>query len=94
MNKPPKDNPTSLIREWAAAYRLWNEQELVRRQAMAGQESVQEKLAAFFDLCETMFQIAPHKSMALYEAQLYAHGVERERMQRFEERRAHGKSAA
>jgi hypothetical protein len=92
--KPPQHDQTSLIREWAAAYRLWNEQELVRRQAMAGQESVQEKLAAFFDLCETMFQIAPRKSMALYRTQLYAHGVERERMRRFEELRTRGKSAA
>lgn len=93
-HKPPNDEQTRLIREWAAAYCLWNEQELVRRQAMAGQESVQEKLAAFFDLCETMFQIAPRKSMALHEAQLYAHRVERERMRRFEELRTRGKSAA
>ena len=82
-----------LIREWAEAYRLWNEQELARRRASAGRESVGEKLAAFFDLCETMWQIAPPQSAALYQAQLRAHAVERERMRRFEERRAHGKSA-
>ena len=84
-----------LIREWVQAYRLWNEQELTRRRASAGCERVEEKLAAFFDLCETVLQIAPPKSAALYQAQLRAHAVERERMRRFEERRAnaHGKSA-
>jgi type I restriction enzyme S subunit len=81
-----------LIREWAAAYRLWNEGELARRLTVAGRESMQEKLAAFFDLCETMFQIAPSKSTGLYQAQLRAHIAERERMQRFEEGRAHAES--
>jgi hypothetical protein len=85
------DEQTKLIREWAAAYRLWNEQEQARRRASAGRESAEEKLAAFFDLCETMFQIAPAKSPVLYNAQLRAHIVERERMQLFEERRARRK---
>ena len=76
-----------LVREWAASYRLWNEQKLARRQAAAGRESVDEKLAAFFDLCETMFRIAPPKSVALYQAQLRAHAEERQRMLRFEEMR-------
>jgi hypothetical protein len=93
-HKPSKDEQTEIIREWAAAYRLWNEQELTRRQAKAGQQSVEEKLTAFFDLCETMFQISPPKSTALYQAQLRAHLDERQRMLRFEELRAHGKSAA
>lgn len=83
-----------LIREWAEAYRLWNEQELARRRASAGRESVGEKLAAFFDLCETMWQIAPSKSTALSQAQLRAHAVERKRMRCFEERRAQGNSTA
>ena len=85
---------TRLIREWAEAYRLWNKQELARRRTEAGQESVEEKLAAFFDLCETMFRIAPSRSAALYQAQLRAHADERQRMLHFEEQRAHGKSAS
>jgi hypothetical protein len=90
-HKPTNDEQTRQIREWAAAYRLRNEQDLRRRQARAGQESVEEKLASFFDLCEAMFQIAPSKSAALYQAQLQAHGVERARMWQFEQRRANGK---
>jgi hypothetical protein len=90
-HKPTNDEQTRQIREWAAAYRLWNEQDLRRRQVRAGQESVEEKLASFFDLCEAMFQIAPAKSAALYQAQLQAHGVERARMWQFEQRRAYGK---
>ena len=85
---------TRLIREWAEAYRLWNKQELARRRTEAGQESVEEKLAVFFDLCETMFRITPPKSAALYQAQLRAHADERQRMLHFEEQRAHGKSAS
>lgn len=85
---------TKMIREWAEAYRLWNKQELVCRRTKAGQESVEEKLAAFFDLCETMFQIAPPKNAALYQAQLQAHADERQRMLRFAEQRKHGKSAS
>ena len=34
---------TRLIREWAAAYRLWNEQKRAHRRAAAGRESVEEK---------------------------------------------------
>ena len=91
--KPSNDDQTRQIREWAAAYRVWNEQELRHRQESAGQESVEEKLASFFDLCEAMFKIAPSKSAALYQAQLRAHGVERARMWQFEQRRSHRKSA-
>jgi hypothetical protein len=90
--KLSESEQTRLIREWAATYRLWNERELARRRAVVDQESIQEKLATFFDLCETIFQIAPSKSPRLYQAQLRAHIAERERMQRFEARRAHGKS--
>jgi hypothetical protein len=82
-----KDEQTRQIREWAAAYRAWNEKKLRQRQESAGQESVEEKLSSFFDLCEAMFEIAPPKSAALYQAQLQAHGVERERIRCFEERR-------
>ncbi len=82
------------IREWAAAYRLWNERELERRRAEAGRRSVEEKLAEFFDLCEAVFRIAPRKSTALYQAQLQAHLRERERVQYFEERRIDGKPSA
>jgi hypothetical protein len=92
-HKPSNDEQTKRIREWATAYRLWNEQEQVRRRVRAGQESVEEKLASFFDLCEAMFQITPPKSAALYHAQLQAHGVERERIRCFEERRTYGKPA-
>jgi hypothetical protein len=92
-HKPSKDEQTRQIREWAAAYRVWNERELRQRQERAGRESVEEKLSSFFDLCEAMFQIAPSKSEALYQTQLQAHGVERARMRDFEHRRAYGKSA-
>ena len=92
-HKTSKDEQTGQIREWAAAYRVWNELELRQRQERAGQESVEEKLSSFFDLCEAMFNIAPSKSAALYQAQLQAHGVERARMWHFEQRRVHGKSA-
>lgn len=92
--KLPSREQTRRIREWAAAYRLWNERELARRRAEAGRRSVEEKLSAFFDLCEAIFQIAPPKSMALYQAQLQAHLRERERVQRFEERRTDGEPAA
>jgi hypothetical protein len=91
-HKPSNDEQTRQIREWAAAYRVWNAQELRRRQERAGQESVEEKLASFFDLCEAMFQIAPSKSAALYLAQLQSHGVERARISYFEQRQAFGKS--
>jgi hypothetical protein len=83
---------TRMIREWAEAYRLWNARERARRRLQAGRESVEEKLRAFFDLCETMWQISPPKSKSLYEAHLRAHVEERRRMLRFEELRAHGKS--
>jgi len=91
--KPTNDEQARQIREWAAAYRVWNEQELRQRQESAGQESVEEKLASFFDLCEAMFKIAPSKSAALYQAQLQAHGVERARVWHFEQRRAYEESA-
>jgi hypothetical protein len=90
--KRSKDEQATQIREWAAAYHAWNEQELRQRQESAGQESVEERLASFFDLCEAMFRIAPSKSAALYQAQLQAHEVERARMWQFEQRRAYGKS--
>jgi hypothetical protein len=93
-NSFPQPDQAKVIREWAAAYRAWNESELARRRATAGQEGLQEKLASFFDLCETMFQIVPTKSTRLYEAQLQAHRAERERMQQFEAERARGKSTA
>lgn len=86
-SKLPSRKQARLIREWAAAYRLWNERELASRRAEAGRKSVEEKLSAFFDLCEAIFQIAPPKSTALYQAQLQAHLRERARVQRFEERR-------
>lgn len=82
-----------LIREWAEAYRLWNEQEWARRRALAGHRSMEEKMDTFFDLCEAVLQIAPPKSMALYQAQWRAHAVVQERIRRFEERRAHGESS-
>ena len=94
MKKLSSSEQTKLIREWAEAYRLWNKQELTRRRTEAGQESVEEKLSAFFDLCETMFRLTPPKSKALYQAQLQAHADERQRMLRFEEQRAHGKQAS
>jgi hypothetical protein len=94
MKKLSSSEQIRLIREWAEAYRLWNTQELARRRTEAGQESVEEKLIAFFELCETMFQITPPKSAALYQAQLQSHVDERQRMLRFEEQRAHGKSAS
>jgi hypothetical protein len=90
---PSNHEQTKRIREWATAYRLWNEQEQARRRVRVGQESVEEKLVSFFDLCEAMLQIIPKKSAALYQAQLQAHGVERERMRQFEQRRSYGKSA-
>lgn len=94
MKKLSSHEQTRLIREWAEAYRLWNKRELACRRTEVGQESVEEKLAAFFDLCETMFQITPPKSAALYQAQLQAHADERQRMLHFEEQRAHGKPAS
>lgn len=90
--KPPSRGHARLIREWAAAYRQWNEQELARRRAEAGRKSAEEKLSAFFDLCEAIFQIAPPKSTALYQAQLQAHARERARVQSFEERRKRWKT--
>lgn len=82
------------IREWAEAYRLWNERELARRRARAGCFSIEQKLAAFFDLCQAMSVIAPAKSPALFQAQWQAHLEERKRIVRFEELRRHGDSAA
>jgi len=81
------------IREWAQAYRYWNEQEIARRRVIAGSRSIEEKLSAFFDLCEAVWQIAAPKSPALYQAQLRAHAVVQERIGRFERDRTRGKSS-
>jgi len=43
-HNPSNDEQTRQVREWVAAYRLWNEQEQARRRVRAGQASVEEKL--------------------------------------------------
>jgi hypothetical protein len=71
------------IREWAAAYHAWNEQEIAWRRA-AGRKTLEEKVAIFLDLCDVVQQVAPQKSQALCWAQLEAHQVVQERIARFE----------
>lgn len=90
---PLSEGQIRLIRQWAKAYRAWNEQQRAQRQR-ARRRSIEEKLALFFELWEAVAEIAPPKSAALHQAQLQAHLLERQRMQRFEELRAHGKSIA
>jgi len=80
------------VREWAAAYRSWNEQKAARRRETAGRESLEEKVAAFLDLCEAVWQISPPKSLALFLAQRQSHALVQERLLLLERHRSHGKS--
>ncbi|MDQ3247584.1 MAG: hypothetical protein M3Q45_00105 [Chloroflexota bacterium] len=89
--KPKLD--AKLIRAWAKEYQLINRSELERRRE-AVHQNLEKKLAGFFDLCETVLEIAPPMTQAQYQSQLRAHLVERERMLMFEERRTHGKKVA
>lgn len=81
----------AVIREWTAAYRSWNEQKMARRRDAAGRERFEEKMAAFLDLCEAMWQISPPKSLALFLAQRQSHALVQERLLLLERHRSRGK---
>jgi hypothetical protein len=82
------------VREWAAAYRAWNEREIARRRTTAGRQPLEKKLSAFFDLCEMVRQLAGPKTAALYQAQLRTHVIVQDRIRRLERHRSRGKSSA
>lgn len=86
-------DPT-LIRQWAAAYRSWNELKAAHRREAAGQERFEEKMAAFLDLCEAVWQISSPKGPALFLAQRQAHALVQERLLLLERHRSRGKSSA
>ena len=78
------------LREWARLYREWDYKRREERLRQAGRSSVGEKLADFFDLCEAVRQLAPHKSEALRQRELESHIQLQRRILEFEKLRRRG----
>lgn len=94
-SKPQNRLPDpTLVREWAAAYRSWNELKTAHRREAAKRESFEGKMAIFLDLCEAVGQISSPKGPALLLTQRQTHALVQERLLLLERRRSRGKPPA